>query len=283
MRRSLLDPSTADRLLAGAIAPEDAPPEYADVARLIRAAKAAPLPTELAGEARTVAAMAAALNERSVSLTPARSKRPSRMFFRMKVAAVVLAGTMAAGTGLAFAGALPAPAQSAVSHFLATFGVTVPDPNAHAGNHPNEHARDHSGHARDHSSGSAPTGPEATGSARSGLCSAFPGGQGGANGRKSDSVAFQNLQKAAAAAGQSVEQFCTGATPHEQASAGAPVPTPDPGGTGTANTASGGASEKGTNTGDSLSQGHSSAGSATGIGPRAGPGDDPDPGSHEKP
>src|SRR5207302_3677651 len=56
-------------------------------------------------------------------------------------------------------------------------------------------------------------GPDVTGSAKSGLCNAYASGQGRTNGGKNNSVAFRNLQNAAKAAGQSVEQFCQGATP----------------------------------------------------------------------
>ena len=46
-----LDDDTAERLLAGRLHPEDAPPGYAEVARLLRAAAGPPSPEELAGAA----------------------------------------------------------------------------------------------------------------------------------------------------------------------------------------------------------------------------------------
>jgi hypothetical protein len=45
-----LDDDTAERLLAGRLDPEDAPPGYAEVAGLLRAAAGPPSPDELAGQ-----------------------------------------------------------------------------------------------------------------------------------------------------------------------------------------------------------------------------------------
>jgi hypothetical protein len=45
-----LDDDTAERLLAGRLHPEDAPPGYASVASLLRAAAGPPTPDELAGQ-----------------------------------------------------------------------------------------------------------------------------------------------------------------------------------------------------------------------------------------
>lgn len=239
MRPLPLDPGTADRLLSGALRPEDAPPGYAEVATLLQAVTAGPSSGELARKAQAVSAMATAIGSHSAGSVSARSRR-SKMF-KLKIATALVGASMAASTGMALAGALPAPAQNVASTLLAKVGVSVP-------RHGN--------------------GPDVSGPARYGLCTAYASGQGGTSGQKNSAIPFQKLQQAAQAAGQTVEQFCAGATPGGQGPSGKPpVATPNTGGTGTANTASKGASEKGTTNADSKSQGHSSAGSGNGHRP----------------
>ena len=60
-----LDLDTADRLLAGTVAPEDAPPGYANVARLLESAAAEATADELARETEVVAMVAAAVRSSS--------------------------------------------------------------------------------------------------------------------------------------------------------------------------------------------------------------------------
>ena len=55
-----LDDDTAERLLAGRLHPEDAPPGYAEVARVLRAAAGPASPEELAGQEAALAEFRAA-------------------------------------------------------------------------------------------------------------------------------------------------------------------------------------------------------------------------------
>ena len=55
-----LDDDTAERLLAGHLHPEDAPPGYAEVARVLQAAAGPPAREELAGEEAALAGFRAA-------------------------------------------------------------------------------------------------------------------------------------------------------------------------------------------------------------------------------
>jgi hypothetical protein len=55
-----LDDDTAERLLAGRLHPEDAPPGYGEVARVLRAAAGPPSPEELAGREAALAGFRAA-------------------------------------------------------------------------------------------------------------------------------------------------------------------------------------------------------------------------------
>jgi len=71
--------------------------------------------------------------------------------FKTGLAAAVGAGVLFTG-GVAAAsttGSLPDPAQQTVQTALAHVGITVPGPNEHAGDHPNEHATEKSGNAAD--------------------------------------------------------------------------------------------------------------------------------------
>ena len=117
---------------------------------------------------------------------------------KLKIGGAALVAALVGSSGLAVAGALPGPAQRAAAHMLDKIGVVVPG-------------------APHHQAGSTPstqgTGPDVTGPAKFGLCTAFAAGQGGTDGGKNDAVAFRNLRAAAETVGQSVEDFCAGATP----------------------------------------------------------------------
>jgi hypothetical protein len=78
-----LDDDTAERLLGGRVDPEDAPPGYAEVASLLRAAAGPPGPEELAGEGE------------ALTLFRAARRRPAPA--RSRVVALTLAGTLVAG------------------------------------------------------------------------------------------------------------------------------------------------------------------------------------------
>jgi hypothetical protein len=95
-----LDDDTAERLLAGRLHPEDAPPGYAPVASLLRAAAGPPTPDELAGQEAALAMFRAERRPGSVTVRRRPGpvgvrRRPDRV--RSRVAALVLAGTLVAG------------------------------------------------------------------------------------------------------------------------------------------------------------------------------------------
>jgi hypothetical protein len=185
-----LDPFTADRLLSGAVRAEDAPPGYRDVVRLLEAVGAAPTQAELTGGPATVAAMAASLAADGVP-SGGHGRRSGRSRFRgLKVLAATLVLLLTLGTGLAFAGSLPAGFQKVASGILANLGISVP--NGQAGLNENSPATE------------AP--PDA---ALFGLCTAWQSGKGGDHGRKNDAVAFQRLAVAAGGS-EKLGDFCAG-------------------------------------------------------------------------
>lgn len=134
----MLDETTADLLLGGLLAPEDVQPEYADVVGLVRALSLPPTAAELSMQA---VAVEASLTELALRPAPRGSKGPvtalgrkwstRSRFFRTKVASLVVVGALIGTTGLAAAGALPAPLQDAASKVLAKVGISVPTSDGH--------------------------------------------------------------------------------------------------------------------------------------------------------
>jgi hypothetical protein len=227
MQRMSLDADTADRLLAGRVVPEDAPPGYARVAAFLTAGG----PTETATADPTFLAVLAATVRSSPVTRPRRSKRS--IVSRIKLATAFTATALAATTGLAFAGSLPGAAQDIASEMLAKAGVTVPGPNSNAGDHPSTRG------SSTEQSGATPTssgkGSEISDIARSDLT---------------------GLDKGAAVSTAASDGKSRAGQEH-----GAPVSTPNTGGTASADTASDGRSTEGTAEANDASGGHSSAGS----------------------
>ena len=144
-------------------------------------------------------------------------------------ATVALAGT----TGLAFAGSLPGAAQDIASNMLASVGVSVPGANSDAGDHPN---------VRGNSSDVAVT-PSSS-------------DKGIEISQLATSTDLTGVEKGAA-----ISTLASGGKSKAGQEHGAPVETPNTGGTGTAETASGGQSSQGTATANAASDDHSVAGS----------------------
>jgi hypothetical protein len=186
--RHPLDAATAERMLAGSLDPADAPPGYADVARVLAAATRSASEEELAGEAAALAAFRA-------SRRPAhRRSRRSPVLGKLigaKAIVAALAGTITIGTAAAAAtGALPDPAQR-VAHGLLG-GLGVPEAASDA-------AQQGAGASQDRASDELP--------GAVGLCRAWAAGQGGEHGRKLESTAFERLAEAAGGA-DNVAAFC---------------------------------------------------------------------------
>lgn len=127
MRRTPVDQATIDRLMSGAIAPEDAPPELAGVAALFWAAGRLPNFTS-PREAETVTAMAAIVRERPWARLV--KEKSMRRFLKIKIAAAAAGATVIATAGLAFAGALPDAAQNGIATAFEKAGITIPNSNS---------------------------------------------------------------------------------------------------------------------------------------------------------
>ncbi len=133
MKRKIrkIDQSLQERLIHGAVSPDDLPPDQREVARVLRAARASVRPGGFPHETGTVAAMVerlAAQPELTPS-TPAVSPEAGagRRLGRAQVVAVAIAATLTLSTGMAFAGVLPGPIQGVASRLLKHVGINVPD------------------------------------------------------------------------------------------------------------------------------------------------------------
>lgn len=147
-----------------------------------------------------------------------------------KLAALIAASVVVLGGAAAAAGAFPSPIQGAAHDALGAAGISVPgDDGAGSGTAADVTAADDTTTTTADTTTTtsavvpdSPTsepastdakGPDPTGPAKFGLCTAFAAGQGATNGNKADSTAFQALASAASTAGETVTEFCAGATP----------------------------------------------------------------------
>ena len=193
-----------DRLLAGQADIQDG--ELAPLASLFAALREPVRVNEAAGTKILVAQMAKVVREGG-SLTTSTSRKP--MIARRltgKVAAVAVLSLFSASAAAAATGNLPDPVQRDVSRVLSHVGVNVPTPDST----PESPSSPTSGD----SGTSTPKGPDATGAAKQGLCTAYLADK--ANGKNPNAVAFKNLTQAAKDAGTTVDAYCV-AAPDEAA------------------------------------------------------------------
>jgi hypothetical protein len=230
-----LDMETADRLLGGAVPPEDAPPGYAEVARLLEALSAEPTSHELAREAEVVAKVASAVHSSSSTHSPRRSFVPFALS-RPRITAALVAAALACTIGLASASALPGAAQDIASEMLAKAGISVSEPNDNAGTHPNVR-------------GTSTVTPS-------------DAGKGSDISDLATTTDLSGVDKGAAISSAASDGKSQAGTHGSASGASAPVATPNSGGTATADSASDGKSSTGTGTAGAASGGHSTSGSA---------------------
>jgi hypothetical protein len=203
--------SSSDRteqLITGRSAPDDLPDESARVAKLLTALRS-PMASDGAGEQEAVSTIVAAIAAAPVSLDTARRRRMLPQLLTAKVAAAA-AAVLLVGTGAAAAtGSLPDAAQSSVSRALSHVDVSIPNPNDHGDDHANDHATGAGDHPQPGNHGAA-IGPDATGSAKKGLCTAWAarGKDDTERGNSANSVAFTNLRHTAHDAGMLVKEYC---------------------------------------------------------------------------
>jgi hypothetical protein len=204
----------ADRLLAGD-PPSGNLREASPLVTLLSSMRSHVAQQDPVAQRRAIAALAAAGQVRSLQSTPASRRRPGRRV-PAKAGSIAFAAVLLTGTAAAAAnGSLPDPVQRAVSSTLSHVHISVPDPDAH-GNGANRaggagiHAPEQAGRGRGSTGLLGPRGPEAGGAARYGLCTAASAPPATSQGKRADSVAFSNLEQAAADAGMTTTEFCQG-------------------------------------------------------------------------
>ena len=136
----MIDRRTEEKMLHGTLDPEDAPPELARVALVLRAASAGPeqgsgiSETDRLRQEEVVASMVAVIGAAGSIPVPAKPaparpwKLRGRGLGRLRLVVTMALGLVLAGAGLAVAGALPNPVQHAASVLLSKVGLQVPDP-----------------------------------------------------------------------------------------------------------------------------------------------------------
>jgi len=152
MFEPVIDARTEEKMFRGLLEPHEAPVGFAGVAVVLRSAVAAGMAVaspDRARKQRIVSSMVSIIcsdhpSGFSVAVPPptlrAGSRRgPVPFLPRLRLVAVAVVGFLFASMGLAFAGALPGPAQNVASSLLSHVGIHVPN--------------GHGMHATTHSSG----------------------------------------------------------------------------------------------------------------------------------
>jgi hypothetical protein len=223
-----LEDDTVERLLAGELSPAQAPSGYAEVARLLAAAVAAPSPGELAGQAAVLAELRAVTR---APRAPAHVRRPPRRRWAGLAAVALVGALVTGGAAVAVTGQLPEPVREVTRSILDTVGgaesaaPTTPGPPASA---PATPAAGPGGDGQGPpptaaaDRGRGPAGAAAGANPdREGLCQAYLAGKGSEQGRQLAAPAFEALARAAGGPDQ-VDAYCQDLLP------GAAKPEKDP-------------------------------------------------------
>jgi hypothetical protein len=211
VRRSAFDPDLVERLLDGELEPDDAPDALAGIAALVRTARSPATAAELMDEPRVLQAMAVAPVDASGVPSPGRTRMITQVT-RTKAAAIVVLSALGVGAVAAAVTANKPKDHGKAGPTTDPIVVTVPatEPGSTL---PETTAGDETAT----STSTTPTaiaaqvaaqgqGPDATGPAAYGLCTAWTAQQ--RNGAQPNGVAFHNLDDAAAAAGMATADYC---------------------------------------------------------------------------
>jgi hypothetical protein len=218
-----IDQDTGDRLLSGRLDPADAPPGFAEVARVLEAAAAPTNPHELEGEATALAAFAAWRLPPASAVSHA-ARRRSRLGSKLAVVAVAVGVLMVGGVAAAATGSLPEPAQRVVDSVSRTahhppWAPPLRGDRGRARNGGQDqrpagggvHQDDQRGQGQGRQAVGAATGQGATGQARRGACASPAPSLAGAPGGKNRSAS--NAATPAGGVGKVDDSCRPGASP----------------------------------------------------------------------
>jgi hypothetical protein len=172
-RHLTLDESTAERLVSGELAPDDAPPAYAPVARLLEDATAPAQAHEMDGEAAAVAMFISERSPAGERLDRGRRRRAVRFSARSAAVAVAGALVLTGGVAAAATGRLPDAVQGAAHDTLRHIGVSIPGTTAQS-----NHGQDVKTTAHDPTISGDDKGHAVCAEASAGKCAPDQGGQG---------------------------------------------------------------------------------------------------------
>jgi hypothetical protein len=200
------DQDLLDRLLDAQLDPASAPPGYGGLARLLAAVAAPATPQELAGEQLVMAEFRAEMRSHPPTLVPRRTAVPRKVLTIKAAAAALVAALSLGGVAAAAGGLLPDQASPVADQATAT---TAADATAHGLGRAAAANLDGAADAgsADGAGRASAVGPDASGTARAGLCRAWQAGQGADHGSRMDAVAFQALAEAAGGA-DNIAAFC---------------------------------------------------------------------------
>jgi hypothetical protein len=202
-------------MLGGRPVPGDSAPELDALARLLASASGPATEAELSGEAAAVAAFAQVTGDSDLAPTALRRKRMPAPALSSKLAVAVAAGAASVGgfAAAAYANVLPGPLQNVAHNVIGAAASqdhrtptasdettetepTEPTPTEATPTAPTPSA--------------TPVGPDATGNAMYGLCTAWAASS--VHGNAMNAVAFRNLATAAGGA-DNIPAFCAAVTP----------------------------------------------------------------------
>jgi hypothetical protein len=205
MTAELLDERTADAIVSGGADLDDLASPLRHIAALVETARGPAVPGELAGEDVMVASFITALTAaRTVADADLRRRRAKRRAAKAIAALAILTFT---GTAAAASNHLPDSVQTAVADVSSHVGIHLPKPK-----HAPKTSDDPSSDDGTDAGSSTGNGPDATGPAKAGLCTAHFA-RGTSPSEHAGGVAEQNLEAAAADAGQTVDEYCAASAP----------------------------------------------------------------------
>jgi hypothetical protein len=210
---------TLDRLLDGEFATERASRDVDALADLLSAAAGPPCDRELSGQTAALAAFAREWDVGDQRHCAAATGRRSMLatLLSTKLAAAAAAGAIGFGglAAAAYAGALPEPIQDFAHQTVGAPSASSDhtDPGSQDSAHRPSDASEHANAGQS----AQPVGPDATGAATYGLCTAFAEEKAENGQVDARSIAYRALAKAAGGA-DNIDEFCAGVTsPSENA------------------------------------------------------------------